>query len=153
MSIIVDLVWYASTARPNMRIINISCSSFSCVFSPHYTQAINYQLGSGFLVYGPAMKPYWNLFYANNNQWMQNKYFLYSSCICLSYSCICLWSKSVPLPVPGCSLFLFYILVLFFVLEQKHKLSGVAVRPFPSVSSLVTRYIVQCTTSTHRLAV
>ena len=44
-----------------------------------------------------------------------------------------------PLSSTGCSLFLFYILVLFFVLEQKRKLTGVAVRPFPSVSSLVTR--------------
>merc|ERR1711915_823745 len=39
----------------------------------------------------------------------------------------------------GCVLFLFHILVSFFILEQKHKLTGVAVRPFPSVSSLVSR--------------
>ena len=39
----------------------------------------------------------------------------------------------------GCFLLVFYILVVFFVLEQKHKLSGIAVRPLPSISSLVSR--------------
>jgi len=39
----------------------------------------------------------------------------------------------------GCCLFLFFILVCFFILEQKHKLTGVAVRPFPSITSLVHR--------------
>merc|ERR1712110_1041370 len=39
----------------------------------------------------------------------------------------------------GCFLLVFYILVIFFVLEQRHKLTGVAVRPIPSISSLVNR--------------
>jgi len=39
----------------------------------------------------------------------------------------------------GSFLLVFYVLVVFFVLEQKHKLSGVAVRPIPSISSLVSR--------------
>ena len=41
---------------------------------------------------------------------------------------------------PGSFLLVFYILVVFFVLEQRHKLSGVAVRPIPSISSLVSRW-------------
>ena len=39
----------------------------------------------------------------------------------------------------GCFLFVFYILAVFFVMEQKQKLSGVAVRPIPSISNIVSR--------------
>ena len=42
--------------------------------------------------------------------------------------------------ISGCFLLVFYILVIFFVLEQRHKLTGVAVRPIPSISGLVNRF-------------
>ena len=41
----------------------------------------------------------------------------------------------------GSSLFVFYILVAAFLMDQKHKLSGVAQRPLPglpSISSVVS---------------
>ena len=38
----------------------------------------------------------------------------------------------------GSSLFVFYILVAAFLLDQKHKLSGVAQRPLPSISRVIS---------------
>ena len=38
----------------------------------------------------------------------------------------------------GSSLFVFYILVSAFLLDQKHKLSGVAQRPLPSISRVIS---------------